>query len=753
MKIIKIFVLTLISIVIAGTYARCQTTEKIENLKAFSRAYGYVKYFHPSVEADKIDWDKFAIYGSQKIIECTDKKQFISTLNNLFQPIAPTAKFFDAKRRVKFNIKTITPKDTSGYKALNAQYLGIVRGTGKYNRLYDSSVFNNGKKQINNDGGEGYGLFFTNITAKQYLGKRIKISGTVKVAEGSTGLGHLCLKIYTPNFIENITKSPIAKTSWDRYEVTGKVSPSASAIQVGCFLKGDGEMFVDDLHFYYEENGLWIEVPFEGSDFEVENYNEIINKNIWKGTGSGFLFSIDRLNCFQGKTCLSIKKSSKNDAIKKNFKSNKEPEIGDVIKEDIGSGVSCIIPMSLYCNNDGTYPPSDKAELDNAISEIDKNEHNLPLRLGNIIIAWNALKHFYPFIKASDVNWDNELEKALLKSFTDKDELDFSGTLRQLTAALKDDYLRVGFPKEKCYLPAISWEFIENKLVITKVSDKEIKLTPGDIVEKVNGVDPLDFFNEVKSRISAESDEWMTYRSNRESLMGDMDSTLKIVVNGQPIELIRNQTPNSLMLMKSASILDAYRIINDDIIYLNISKAGINVIKPISHQLARAKTIICDLRGYQKGNLKVLSYLLDNSEDKAWMHVPQVIYGKSEEIQGNKKYSWIIKPTMPRISAKIILITDGSAVSNVSSYIAYIKGHESTTVIGQPTIGAAENICSFTLPGNFYISWSDHHQDKIVPDIYINKTINGIREGRDEFLEKAIEVSQRLIKPSIGIGQ
>ena len=61
MKTVRLILLTIMLSVIVSGSANCQTKNQIEYLKTFSRAYGYVKYFHPSDEADKIDWDKFAI--------------------------------------------------------------------------------------------------------------------------------------------------------------------------------------------------------------------------------------------------------------------------------------------------------------------------------------------------------------------------------------------------------------------------------------------------------------------------------------------------------------------------------------------------------------------------------------------------------------------------------------------------------------------------------------------------------------------
>ena len=42
-------------------------SEKVDNLRTYAKAYGYVKYFHPGDEASQIDWAKFSIYGSAKI--------------------------------------------------------------------------------------------------------------------------------------------------------------------------------------------------------------------------------------------------------------------------------------------------------------------------------------------------------------------------------------------------------------------------------------------------------------------------------------------------------------------------------------------------------------------------------------------------------------------------------------------------------------------------------------------------------------
>ena len=84
--------------------------------------------------------------------------------------------------------------------------------------------------------------------------------------------------------------------------------------------------------------------------------------------------------------------------------------------------------------------------------------------------------------------------------------------------------------------------------------------------------------------------------------------------------------------------------------------------------------------------------------------------------------------------------------------MGYIEGYQLATIVGQPTAGTNGNVNPFSLPGRYNISWtgmkvlkhdgSQHHGIGILPDIYVEKTIQGIKDGRDEFLEKALEIAR-----------
>jgi C-terminal processing protease CtpA/Prc len=72
------------------------------------------------------------------------------------------------------------------------------------------------------------------------------------------------------------------------------------------------------------------------------------------------------------------------------------------------------------------------------------------------------------------------------------------------------------------------------------------------------------------------------------------------------------------------------------------------------------------------------------------------------------------------------------------------------TVIGSTTAGADGNVSQFFLPGGistmisgigvYYPDGKETQRVGIVPQIIVKPTIKGITEGRDEPLEKAIEI-------------
>ena len=84
-----------------------------------------------------------------------------------------------------------------------------------------------------------------------------------------------------------------------------------------------------------------------------------------------------------------------------------------------------------------------------------------------------------------------------------------------------------------------------------------------------------------------------------------------------------------------------------------------------------------------------------------------------------------------------------------------IEHYKLGEIVGSPTAGTNGNVNPFVLPGGYRLSWtgmkvlkhdgSQHHGIGILPTVPCEPTIEGIRAGREEVLEKGIEVAMKMI--------
>lgn len=748
-------ILLLIATLIFAFNANSQSQQQIDNLKTFAKAYGYIKYFYPSDEAAHIDWNSFAIYGAEQIKKCSSQEEVITTLNQLFYPIAPSVVFSNAKQ--EFDYKNITPSNLKKYKPIYWQHNGLGIGMNNSGETYTSVRVNSKDKTIKSS---GFGNIMTGIDADKYLDKEIKYTGFVKIKEGSSGTGHLWLRVDNKDksmgFFDNMSNNPIKNNEWQQYEIIGKVDSLAKSIVFGCFLQGKGTLYFDKAQLFYKENNDWIEIPLNNNNFESGDIVEKWTDNNWVKRGNGYDMGLTSNVVYEGKKSAVIaymQQKTTNKSNKKLFQQHPAPK--ELIEEEIGNGIFCQIPLVLYTHDkNGTYPTANNESLTNlekSLSNIVTTDNNLSLRLGNIVNTYNVFQHFYPYFDVVDVNWESEFETALKSAYNDTDSYDYFITLKKFTAKLKDGHIWVNkAPNKNEFLPPFEWEWIENKLIITHVFDKNLELKVGNVITKIDGITAKEYFDEINAQISAATKGWLETRASTESLFGEKDAEITLTTATNSYTIKRYLTRQEYFQKEVQK--EAYKIINDTIYYLNLDLIEMDTINKLLPLLEKSAAIICDLRGYPNGNHELISHLLKSDDtSKAWMQIPQIIYPNQQKITDYQKHNWELKAKKPYLgNKKIVFIIDGSAISYAESYMSFIEGYKLATIVGQPTAGTNGDVNSFRLHGGYSISWtglkvlkhngSQHHGIGILPDIYVNKTIEGVKQGRDEFLEKAIAV-------------
>lgn len=453
-----------------------------------------------------------------------------------------------------------------------------------------------------------------------------------------------------------------------------------------------------------------------------------------------------------------IYKSTKVNKTKKNDNSifDLTPAFGTLINKQITQNVICQIPLVLYSNAVGTYPLASKEEfqaLDFILNNYKPEETSLAFSLGNVINIYNVFQHFYPYFKEVDVDWLKEFDIAIKRSFEDKTKADHIVTIEKFTAKLKDGHIVVYSSEMPVFRPSFFWDWVEEKLIITDVYGDENRIKVGDEISKINGKSTKDFFAEVKSKISAGNESSLNFWSIRASLLGQKNTIMDLTVNGKDLSFEREfhfSIGNQYLKSKKLKVKE----ISEAVYYLNLDLVSMTQINLLMPKIKKRKSIICDMSGYPKGNHAFIAHLLKSDDtSSAWMKIPQIIYPDDDAKNSSDGEGWLIKAKKPYLGDKqIIFIIDGRAVSYAESFMSFIEAYKLAIIIGQPTAGTNGNVNAFKILGDINIRFtgmkvvkhdgSQHHGIGILPNRYLNKTVEGVKSGRDEFLEKAIEMTK-----------
>jgi C-terminal processing protease CtpA/Prc len=730
----------------------CQTgagSQEIQNLRAFAKLYGYVRYFHPSDEASHIDWDRFVIFGVEKVKNAADRQELKSVLEELFLPIAPTIQIYQSGEKPGMP-KLESPADTSGLKVVAWQHKGI--GFGAMNSVYASIRLN----RENILRADSSGVLTQGINAKNLRGREIKLRASVKVqGDDSNSQGHLWLRVDRENnqrgFFDNMSDRPIRSDKWNVYEIKGKADDDALMVYFGSIKSGGGKLLLDDFELLtLSDAGEWELLDIKNPGFEEGEVDRVPKG--WSARSPGIMCKVQKHEKTEnGKYVLmeSMTRKISGPIFEKH------PAVGEIVNKELDSNLFCQIPLALYSDENGILGKNEKYSLEKFLSELEDQESgnltadNEFVRLADVIIAWNVFQHFYPYFDVVDVDWDRELTNTLRSALEDETEKDFFYTLSRLAAKLQDGHGNVYHQiwMEQAGLP-IKVDWVENYVVVTVTKDPG-HFQKGDIILEIDGIGAEKALLDAEEFISG-SPQWKRWKSLNRFGLGEPGTMAKLKFK-RGKEVLEAEIERNFKEFLTELTRSNIEKLDNDIYYINLSKASWAEINAKINDLAKAKGIIFDLRGYPNGNHQIICHLLEeNDTSNAWMQIPLIVYPDQENIVDYQRMGWRLAAKEPHITGKAVFITDGRAISYAESFMSFIEHYQLAEIVGQPTAGTNGNVNPFNLPGGFRITWtgmkvlkhdgSQHHLLGIQPTVPAERTIHGVIEGRDELLEKALEV-------------
>jgi C-terminal processing protease CtpA/Prc len=145
-----------------------------------------------------------------------------------------------------------------------------------------------------------------------------------------------------------------------------------------------------------------------------------------------------------------------------------------------------------------------------------------------------------------------------------------------------------------------------------------------------------------------------------------------------------------------------------------------------------------------------LNHLTQTPITSAQWHIPQVTVPGRQNMKFTRGGEWDLQPAQPYFTAKRAFLTDGSAISYAESVMGIVEHYKLAEIVGEPTAGTNGNVNPFSVPGGYTLIWtgmkvlkhdgSQHHGVGIKPTIPVSRTRAGVAAGRDEVLERALQL-------------
>ncbi len=387
-------------------------------------------------------------------------------------------------------------------------------------------------------------------------------------------------------------------------------------------------------------------------------------------------------------------------------------------------------------------------------------------RLLSLFRYWNMIKYFFPSTYLTDKDWNTVLNEYIPMFLTAQNGLEYELAALQIIGDIQDTHAnlwgggnKINELRGSLYAP-FRVQFVEKKLVVTDYYNPELKemagLEIGDVITHINGRRVEAIVDSLRRYYPA-SNEPVRLRDISADMLRSPHNIISIdyissgIVQKKLLTLYSRNNLNMYHWYKTDPQAKCYKLLDGNIGYVTLAMIKDKDIPVIKEEFKDTKGIIIDIRNYPSTFVPFLlgSYFLTKPTPfvkftMGSINNPGMFTFTSELV--------ISKATAP-YRGKLVVIVNEISQSQAEYTAMAFKAGENVTVVGSTTAGADGNVSRILLPGGlqtmisglgvYYPDGGQTQRIGIIPDIRVEPTIDGIKAGRDEVLEKAIGTINR----------
>jgi C-terminal processing protease CtpA/Prc len=290
----------------------------------------------------------------------------------------------------------------------------------------------------------------------------------------------------------------------------------------------------------------------------------------------------------------------------------------------------------------------------------------------------------------------------------------------------------------------------------------------GDIVVTVDGEDVGKRLRRYERYLSASTPQALRRTAARQFLNGSEGSIMRLTVRGAGGKVKRLQLPRraeyrAALAPGEGRTGEMISILPGNVGYADLARLPVALVDSMFERLKHTRGIIFDMRGYPQGTAWPIAPRLTRRARVAAALFRRPVPDRPRRTVGpivvrSQQLEFVqhLDPTTKwRYTRPTVMLIDERTQSQAEHSGLFFEAANGTRFVGTASAGANGDVSNFFVPGNIRISFSGHdvrHADGrqlqrvgLQPAVRVAPSIRGLRAGRDEVLERALEILR--VKP------
>ncbi len=388
-------------------------------------------------------------------------------------------------------------------------------------------------------------------------------------------------------------------------------------------------------------------------------------------------------------------------------------------------------------------------------------------RLVAVFKSYAVINFFFPYFDLMGDDWDAALSEAV-------DGVSVAGDALAYETAVAHQFTHIHDSHSFLYGPALSNKLgyaypplivrsVEGQFVVVRILDAvatQAGVSVGDIITQVDGEAVAVRADRLAAIYPASTPQALLKLQARDIVTGADGSMATLTLtradgSQKTLQLPRNHS-------YSAHLYDAtdgpvYSVSSNNIGYVDLSRFTRDQFADMSAKLGATRAIVFDMRGYPHQTGGLLSAWISRHPGARFARFERkdlqaIEYDPDgQQFTTTTFYTTEPEPLQPAYAGKTYMLIDDRAMSQSEYTGMRFRGANGTVFVGSPSTGADGDITFLTLPGNMTSSFTGQgvaypdgtptQRKGLQPDIAVTPTLAGLRAGKDEVLDAAMQAA------------